>query len=641
MTRRQADDTVLDAAQARQLIGQLPDVVLIVTDRDLRYRLAVGGALSRTGWQQADLLGHQPRDLLPAPLADVIESHLLAALEGRSSKVPVLPGSRAGAIWEAWFTPLRGPDGAVSGVTLLLRDLTRDRRLRKRAADAEARFRSTVDALLDTFGVLTAVRDGNGRIVDLKAEYVNQVGCAMFQRPQEDVLGTHLLDVLPSLVPLGLFAKLVHAIETGEPVVYQVPWFEEDALAGAFEVRGAKLGDGIVVTMRDITAQVQAEQQLRASEERYRVTQETAAAGMALVGADGRFRQVNRRFCEITGYSEAEMLALSYTDIMDPEDVAYDLAQVERVEAGEIPWYTLERPYRRKDGSVVWVLLTSAPRRNEQGQAVEWVATVTDITVQKQAQDEVSRLNAGLEERVRQRTAELDEANRNLEAFTYTVSHDLRAPLGSLAGFTELLTDEYGDKLSGPGLEYVDRIRAAGERMDRLISDLLVLSTASHTEIHATTVDLSGIARATVAALRGREPGRQVAVSVEDGITAEGDERLLCTVLENLLGNAWKFTSRTPDAAITVGTLPAEEGMVHCYVRDNGAGFDPASADRLFQPFSRLHPGREFAGTGVGLASVARIVSRHHGRCWAEAQPGHGATFHFTLPAGPPPAPAA
>lgn len=122
-------------------------------------------------------------------------------------------------------------------------------------------------------------------------------------------------------------------------------------------------------------------------------------------------------------------------------------------------------------------------------------------------------------------------------------------------------------------------------------------------------------------------------VSIEDGIAAEGDERLLRTVLENLLGNAWKFTSRTPDAAIAFGALPADEGMMHCYVRDNGAGFDPARADRLFQPFSRLHPDGEFAGTGVGLASVARIVTRHHGRCWAEGEPGKGAVFHVTLPA--------
>ena len=634
MTRQRVEDGTLDAAQYRHLIDQLPDVVLIVTDLEMRYVLAGGRALARTGWRAADLRGRRPRDLMPAPVAEVIERHLAGALEGRSSVVPALPGARAGAVWEAWFTPLRSRDGTVAGAIFVLRDVTSQHRLGERVRDAETRFRATIDALLDAFGVLAAVRDDSGQIVDLRAEYANPAACALFQRPLTELVGKHLLEVLPSMVPLGTFPKLVHTIETGEPTDYQVPWFEEDALTGAFEVRGAKLGDGLVVTIRDVTDRVRAEHRLRDSEERYRVTQESAAAGMALVAADGRFLQVNRRFCEITGYSEHEMLELGYADIMDPADVTSDLVQVKRVVTGEIPWYTVQRPYHRKDGSVVWVLLTSAPRRDAQGRAVEWVATVTDITAQKHAQDEVARLNAELEERVRQRTAELDEANRNLEAFTYTVSHDLRAPLGSMAGFTELLADEYGDRLGGGGLEYLARIRAAGERMDQLIGDLLTLSTASHAEIHVTAVDLSGIARATAAALARDDPGRQVRVSVEDGIRVRGDERLLRTVLENLLGNAWKFTSRTPDPAIDVGTLPSDEGTVHCYVRDNGAGFDPDLASRLFQPFSRLH-GQEFDGTGVGLASVQRIITRHHGRCWAEGERGKGATFHLVLPAGP------
>ena len=633
MTRQPVNGITLHAAEYRQLVDQLPDLVLIVADRDLRIVLAGGQALERAGWRADELVGHRPRELIPTSLARTIEEQMAAALRGENTAISVLPGIRTDSVWEARFGPLRSQDGAVTGVIFLLRDVTAQHRLSVRAHDSEERFHSTVDALLDAFALLSAVRDDSGRIVDLRAEYLNPVGCAMFQRSLEEAVGQRLLDVLPSMLPLGTFAKLVGTIETGEPTEYQLPWFEEDVLAGAFEVRGAKLGDGIVVTFRDVTTRVKAEQRLRASEERYRVTLESAASGFANVGLDGRYLRVNRRFCEITGYSEEEMLARTYRDITHPDDMELHVAQAQRVLSGEIPWYSVEKRYIRKDGSVVWVGITVGALRDDRGRVYEYIDTITDITAQKHAQDEVARLNAELEDRVRQRTAELQAANRNLEAFPYAVSHDLRAPLTALSGFTEMLAEEYGDRLDRPGLDYIARIRAASARMDGLIADLLALSQASRAEIHTTPVDLSELARATIAGLRRRDPGRQGQASVEEGVQVLGDEQLLRTAMETLLGNAWKFTSKTAGAVIEFGTIPAGNAMVHCYVRDNGAGFDPSSVGKLFRPFSRLHPSEDFPGTGVGLASVQRIVERHHGRCWAEGRPGRGAVFHFTLPA--------
>jgi PAS domain S-box-containing protein len=623
----------LDAAEYQHLIDQLPDVVLIVTDRAMRYVLVGGEALERAGWQAEEILGRQPQDLAPPPVAGLIEEHMAAALRGESSTVPVLPSSRTDSAWEARFGPLRSQDGAITGVIFLLRDVTTQHRLSESAHASEERFRSTVDVLLDASGVLSAVRDESGQVVDLRAEYANPVACALFQRPLEELVGQRLLDVLPSMAPVGMFAKLVHTIETGEPTDYQVPRFEEDVLTGAFEVRGAKLGDGIMVTLRDVTTRMNAERQLRASEERYRVTLASAATGFANVGLDGRFLRVNRRLCEITGYSEEEMLARRYHDITHPDDMELHVAKARQVVSGEIPWYSLEKRYIRMDGSVVWVGITVGALRDDEGRVSEYVDTITDITAHKHAQDKVARLNAELEERVWQRTAELQAANRNLEAFTYTVSHDLRAPLTALAGFTEMLAEDYGDRPGGHGRDYIAHIQAACVRMDDLIDDLLALSQASRAEIHAATVDLSELARNTIATLRRNGPGRQVRACVVDGVQAVGDERLLHTVVENLLGNAWKFTSKTTGAEIDFGVIPAGDGVIHCYVRDNGAGFDPADAGKLFRPFSRLHPPEEFPGTGIGLASVQRIVERHHGRCWAEGQPGHGAVFHVTLPA--------
>ena len=655
MTKHKVTGITLDA-EYQYLVDQLPDVIMVVTDQDMRTVLAGGGALARAGWRPDELLDRRPQDVVPEPVASQVAGHLAAALRGETTDMPVLPGTRSELVWEARFAPLSGQDGVVKGVVMLLRDVTRQQRLSEGLRQSEERFRSTVDVLLDAFdvlvdafGVLSAVRDSRGAIVDLRVEYANPAACELFRRRPEDLVGQRLLGMLPSLAPLGVFGKLVHTIETGEPVIHQEPWFREDALTGAFEIRGAKLGDGIALTLLDVTAKVKAERKLRDSEERYRVTLASAASGFANVGLDGRFLRVNRRFCEITGYSEGELLARRYQDITHPDDTEIHDAKARQVISGEIPWYSVVKRYIRKDGSAVWVLITVGALRDDEGEVYQYIDTITDITAQKRAQDEVARLNAELEERVRQRTAQLEdanrnleeanrnleEANRNLEAFTYTVSHDLRAPLTSLTGFSEMLAEEYGDRLSDAGQEYLTRIGAAGEHMAALIDDLLSLSQAGRAGIRAATVDLSELARAAVAGLRGRDPGRKVRATIAGGVHALGDERLLRTVVENLIGNAWKFTAKTPEAAIEFGTIPAEDGVVHCFVRDNGAGFDPADAGKLFRPFTRLHTGTDFPGTGVGLASVQRIVERHHGRCWAEGQPGRGASFHFTLPAAP------
>jgi PAS domain S-box-containing protein len=628
MTRHRAI-SMLGAAEYRHLVDQLPDTVLLVADRNMRYVLVGGRALARAGWRADELLGRCPSEVMPPERGALIERHMAAALHGQSSIVPLLPSTRSDRLWEAWFGPLRDEGGSVTGVIYLLRDMTEQQRLSRQARESEELFRSTADVMPDVFGVLSAVRDEPGRIVDLRVEYANPAACRLFHLSLSEALGKRLLDVHPPLAGSSTFQRLARTVETGEPTEYQLPWLEENALAGAFELRAVKLGDGAVVVLRDITARIRAEERLRASEERYRVTLASAAAGVANVALDGRFLGVNRRFCEITGYPEQELLARTFMDITHPGDLDSDLAQMRRLAAGQIPWYTLEKRYLRKTGPPVWVVLTVGALRDKEGRTSEYVATVTDITAQKQAQQEVTRLNAELEERVRERTAEL-------EAFTYTVTHDLRAPLTSLSGFTEMLADEYAGQLAGPGMEYVAHMSAATERMQNLIDDLLTLTGASHAAIEPAAVDLSEISRAAIAALRRADPGRGVDVAIEDGVRVTGDERLLRTVLENLLGNAWKFTARTPQAAIRFATLPAAAGTVHCCVSDNGPGFDPADAGKLFRPFSRLQSAADFPGNGIGLASVQRIIERHHGRCWAEGSPGSGAKIHFTLPAPPP-----
>jgi signal transduction histidine kinase len=266
------------------------------------------------------------------------------------------------------------------------------------------------------------------------------------------------------------------------------------------------------------------------------------------------------------------------------------------------------------------------------------LVTLHDVSAQRrverdleQAEQEQRRLTTELEERVRERTVQLQAAVSELEAFSYSVSHDLRAPLRSIAGFSQALIEDAGPQLSPDAQDDVARIVAAAQRMDHLINDLLTLSMVTRAEMSRDVVDVSDLANRIVAELSEVAPMRGMTVTVQPGMTAQGDPRLVRVALENLITNAWKFTSRREHPCIEVGQASDDGSSAVFFVRDNGVGFDPAYADKLFGPFQRLHDATEFPGTGIGLATVRRIVLRHGGRVWAESRPGQGACFYFTL----------
>jgi PAS domain S-box-containing protein len=282
-----------------------------------------------------------------------------------------------------------------------------------------------------------------------------------------------------------------------------------------------------------------------------------------------------------------------------------------------------ETVQQRRDGTTFPASVMLSAIRDDDGALIGTSSIARDITEQ---------LRAGAE--LHSRMDELERSNQNLETFTFSVSHDLRAPLRSLAGFSAALLEDCGDDLGEDGRDYAKRIQGASERMAALIEDLLHLSRLWRTEIQdVQPVDLSAEATRIVDELKRGAPDRHVRFTIQDGVCAPADRTLIRTVLENLIGNAWKFTSRQDDAAIEFGTTPVADAPVCCYVRDNGAGFDPAYADKLFAPFERLHTAGEFPGTGVGLASVRQIVERHGGHVWAQGAVGQGATFYFTLDA--------
>jgi light-regulated signal transduction histidine kinase (bacteriophytochrome) len=260
------------------------------------------------------------------------------------------------------------------------------------------------------------------------------------------------------------------------------------------------------------------------------------------------------------------------------------------------------------------------PFRDPEGRIIGLFGISRDITERKKA-----------EESLRRAKDELQATNKELEAFSYSVSHDLRAPLRSIDGFSQALLEDYAEQLPEEAQEYLARVRAAAQRMAQLIDDLLSLSRVTRATLEPNLVNLSALAQDVAEELRQTQPGRQVAFRIAANLTAWGDKQLVRIALENLLGNAWKFTAKRTNASIEVG-VHDDEGKRVFFVRDNGAGFDMAFANKLFGAFQRLHTANQFPGTGIGLATVQRIIRRHGGEIWAESSPEMGATFYFTLP---------
>jgi PAS domain S-box-containing protein len=385
--------------------------------------------------------------------------------------------------------------------------------------------------------------------------------------------------------------------------------------------------------VRDITERKQTGDQLTASLKE--IGDLKAAldehAIVAITDPQGRITSVNDKFCAISKYSRAELLGQDHRLInsgFHPKEFMRELwvtiAQG-RVWKGELK-------NRAKDGSYYWVDTTIVPFLNAAGKPRQYVAIRTDITECKLAEEKVHQLNTELERRVAERTAQLRAANQELEAFSYSVSHDLRAPLRHLAGFVELLRQEAGPALPENSRRYMETISKSAERMGNMIDDLLAFSRLGRTPLQKTDVDLNPLVQEALADIKSETKERQIVWNIQPLPAVRADRALLRLALVNLLSNAVKFTGGRAEARIEIGSVAAAGNETVIFVRDNGAGFDPRYAGKLFGVFQRLHSDREFPGTGIGLANVQRIIQRHGGRTWAEGAVDAGATFCFSLP---------
>lgn len=535
-------------------------------------------------------------------------------------------------VWTVW-TPSYWIAGAIKAVTaaaslctsaalvllvpkaLALPSPEAMRRVTRALEASEARFRAAVEGSRDAFYIVEAVRDTGGHVQDFTFTYANpQVRARLSQAASGEIVGQRMSQLIPPQTLPALLDHFRGVMQRGAAVEDEMSITLQGQAERWLELQVVPMGSGVAVTSRDITQRKRDERALKLAEERFRALLEAAPDAIVIVNERGEIVFVNAQTSNVFQYAASELVGRPVETLM-PNAVAATHAERRTAyfrEATVRPMgASLELNGRRKDGSVFPVEVSLSPLQTETGLLVS--SAIRDVSARKWIE------NA------------LKLSNQELEAFSYSVAHDLRAPLRGISGFAQILIDEHADSLDADARDCLDEIRLNTQRMSQLIDALLSLSRVSRSELHMEPVDISSMAQSVAGELARNEPGRAVAVDVQPGLNAAMDPVLARTLLTNLIGNAWKFTSHAGQPRIEVGAA-TENGSHTFFVRDNGAGFDTSFGGKLFTPFQRLHNSREYPGTGIGLATVQRIVHRHGGRVWAEGRVGEGAAFYFRIP---------
>jgi PAS domain S-box-containing protein len=585
------------------------------------------GAEKLFGYQVAEMIGQPITRIIP-PELQADEKEILDRLKngGRIRSYETVRIAKDGRRVNTSLTisPIFDGEGKIIGASKICRDISERKRDEVALRESEKRFSEMFNSS-PVATSLSTVREG--RYLD-----VNDAWAKMYERPRDDVVGRTVFD-LNIWVDLdrraALFAKLQERgivrdfemeLRSKSGRVVQISWSGTKVVIGG---ESCLLGSALDITERKL-----AEEMLRASEAKFRTLVENIPQKILMKDRNCRWISISKNLARDFGFRPEDVVGKTDSQLFTPELAAkYHADDVRIMETGHVE--ELEEKYLA-EGKETWVNTIKTPVRNANGEIVGVLGIFWDITERKQAQEALRTLNAELEQRVRDRTTALEASNKELEAFSYSVSHDLRAPLRAMDGFSMALLDDNAGKLDETAQGYLRRIRAGSQRMATLIDDLLNLSRVTRAKLLRESVDLTAMAEEIGGEFQKSQPERQVALIVAPGLAVYADRSTLRVVLNNLLGNAWKFTGRCAQARIEVGAQE-RDGQRIFFVRDNGAGFDMAYVDKLFGAFQRLHSTQEFEGTGIGLALVQRIINRHGGRAWAEGAVGRGATVYFTL----------
>jgi PAS domain S-box-containing protein len=515
---------------------------------------------------------------------------------------------------------VRDDTGVIVRIQGAFQDITEQKLAEARTLALEAQLRSTLESITDGFYLL-------GK--DWSFIYLNGPAERMLQRRREDLLGKNFWHAFPQVVGSSLEREFRTTIELHRTAHFETFYSHLNAW---FDVHVYPTDAGLAVYFQDTTERRAEHAQLHLLQTAVARLNDMVVITEATSSGDAgpRIVFVNDAFERCTGYTSDEAIGNTPALFWGPETSAIEL---ERIAQAMQAWEAVraEIVIYTKAGQPLCLETDIAPIADASGAYTHWVAVERDITERKQQEQEIRSLNSALEERVMLRTAQLASANKELESFAYSVSHDLRSPLNTVHGFSQLLAKIDAENLSDKGRHYLDRIGVGVKQMGELIEGLLTLAHLSRDEMKSDEVDLSAMARRIAQEFQDQAPDRQAEVRIQDGMQAFGDHRLLMAVLQNLIGNAWKFTSKEPFTRIELGMLHADGGETVFFVKDNGAGYDPAFEHKLFGTFERLHSPGDFTGTGIGLATVKRVIERHGGRVWAQSTLDEGATFFFTL----------
>jgi PAS domain S-box-containing protein len=535
-------------------------------------------------------------------------------------------------IWiDLHVIPILGADGSVELIVEWVRDIT----IQKQAEDELKRFKIISDNAV--FGSAIANLDG-------KLIYVNEYFADIHGYSPKELFGKPL-SIFHTPEQLGEVDLTIARLLRDGRFEPQEIWHVHRNLtefpmlmSGIVTMDEQNSPQYLAVSAVDITDRKQAQEALQVSEKKYRQIADNTSDVIWIADMNLNLTYVSPSIERMLGESVEEHLKKSLEQKYTPQSLEQIIAIFqEEMEKENDPSVDKNRTRKfevehyKADGKTVWVDMHISALRDDAGNLIGFQGVARDSTDRKLAEEEIRTLNEELEQRVKKRTVELEALNKELASFAYSISHDLRAPLRALDAFSANLNENYGDRLDEQGRHYLSRIRNAALYMSDLINDLLKLSRITRAEVNPQEVDISRLAEERIQLLQEIEPERRVEVKITAVMPARGDRALLHAALQNLLENAWKFSSKEAQAKIEVGRTIIDGEEVF-FVRDNGVGFNMAYADKLFGTFQRLHGVDEFPGTGIGLATVQRIINRHGGKIWAESEVGKGATFYFTLP---------